>query len=87
MTLYYVKFTRNRKADMVGSHLYVESTARSMVVKALDSHVANHGLSLEPSGLKIHHMGVYPNIPRGEWRRENRGVGMPPGVISHFPSH
>ena len=48
---------------------------------SLDSHVVNRSSSPGPGGLKLMPgmCPCVPKIPRGEWRRRDCGVAIPPG--------
>ena len=55
--------------------------AVSIMAMSLDSHVVNHDSHPGPGGLKLTPgaCACVPRIPRGEWRRRDCGVTIPPG--------
>ena len=70
---------------------FLQGPAVSIMAMPLNSHVANHGSRPGPCGLNSHQARVcacMPKIPRGEWRRRDCGMTIPPprGVISRFVS-
>ena len=55
--------------------------AVSVMAMSLDSHVVDRGSCPGPGGLKLTPgaCACVPKIPRGEWRRRDCGVTIPPG--------
>ena len=55
--------------------------AVSVMAMSLDSHVVDRGPWPGPGGLKLtpDACACVPKIPRGEWRRRDYGVTIPPG--------
>ena len=64
-----------------GSLLSHWEPAVSVMTMLLDSHVVDRGSCPGPGGLKLTPgaCACVPKIPRGEWRRRDCGVTIPPG--------